>query len=111
VIVDSSKPVRSLVPPVPLELVPFGLESTLRRLGPVRLRDVPRSPDGGVIADHDGDLTDPAAVAARLSGTPGVIEHGLFPPGLVSAVVVGRGSDAHWLERPDPRHEARSEDP
>jgi ribose 5-phosphate isomerase A len=28
--------------------------------------------------------------SARLAATPGVIEHGLFPPGLVSEVLVGR---------------------
>src|ERR1700726_2826711 len=54
VIVDSTKPVSALHPPGPLELLKFGLESTLRRLGPVTVRDVPPSPDGGVIADYHG---------------------------------------------------------
>src|ERR1044072_4538874 len=45
VIADSSKPVDSLSPPIPLELLAFGLASTLARLGSqVELRDVPRSP-------------------------------------------------------------------
>jgi ribose 5-phosphate isomerase A len=98
VIVDGSKLVDALVPPVPLELVAFGLRSTLRRLGDVRLRDVPRSPDGGVIADLFGAVGDPADLAERLSGTPGVVEHGLFAPALVSVVVVGRHGRATWLE-------------
>src|ERR1017187_5481037 len=34
VIADSSKPVPALRPPVPLELMRFGLSATLRRLGP-----------------------------------------------------------------------------
>ena len=38
VIVDSSKPVPALVPPVPLELVPFGVAHTLHRLAPAALR-------------------------------------------------------------------------
>ncbi len=93
VMVDSTKPVPSLTWPVPLELLEFGLTSTMRLLGDVRLRDVPRSPDGGVIADWHGDLGDPAAVAAFLSATPGVVEHGLFPPAMTSDVVIARGSD------------------
>jgi ribose 5-phosphate isomerase A len=100
VIVDSSKTVDALRSPVPLELMPFGLPSTLRRLGPIRLRDVPRSPDGGVIADLDVPLADPAAAAAWLSDTPGVVEHGLFPPDMVSVVIVGRGNRFELLERP-----------
>lgn len=103
VIADSSKTVDWLRAPIPLELLPFGLPSTLARLrdgiGPVELRDVARSPDGGVIADYQGDIGDPAQLAARLSATPGVVEHGLFPPEMVSAVVVGRGGVPVWLER------------
>lgn len=92
VIADSSKPVDSLSPPVPLELLAFGLRSTLARLGPeVELRDVPRSPDGGVIADYRGEIGDPAALAARLEADPGISSHGLFPPAMVSDVLVGAG--------------------
>jgi ribose 5-phosphate isomerase A len=103
VIVDSSKTVDWLHAPIPLELLPFGLPSTLQRLrdgiGEVELRDVPHSPDGGVIADYRGEVGDPAQLAARLSAAPGVVEHGLFPPEMVSAVVAGRGGVPVWLER------------
>ena len=91
VVVSSDKLVERLVPPVPLELLEFGLAATLRRLEAAQLRDVPRSPDGGVIADFTGEVVDPEALAARLSSTPGVVEHGLFPAALVSDVIVGRG--------------------
>jgi ribose 5-phosphate isomerase A len=93
VICDSSKPVDSLRGPVPLELFGFGAASTLARLGPdVELRDAPRSPDGGLIADYRGPgLDDPATLAARLEADPGVAAHGLFPPDMVSAVFVARG--------------------
>ncbi len=92
VIADSSKPVEALSPPVPLELIAFGLRSTLARLGDaVELRDVPHSPDGGVIADYRGELDDPAALAARLEADPGISSHGLFPPSMVSEVLVGTG--------------------
>ena len=103
VIVDSSKPVGALHPPVPLELLDFGLRATMRHIGTVTLRDVPRSPDGGVIADYTGPIDDPAALAARLSGTPGVVGHGLFPPDLVATVLVGRGGS---VERTDLPHQA-----
>jgi ribose 5-phosphate isomerase A len=99
VIADSSKPVDSLTPPVPLELFAFGLRSTLDRLGPeVALRDVPASPDGGVIADYRGEIGDPAALAARLEADPGVSSHGLFPPDMVSEVVVGAGDAVNRFE-------------
>jgi ribose 5-phosphate isomerase A len=94
VIVSSDKLVHRLAPPVPLELLEFGLAATLERLEDVELRDVPASPDGGVIADYVGALDDPDELAARLSATVGVVEHGLFAPALVSDVIVGRGEQA-----------------
>ena len=93
VIVSADKLVERLRPPVPLELLEFGVAATLRRLGSVELRDVPRSPDGGVIADYTAEFDDPAHLAAALSATVGVVEHGLFPPELVADVVVGRGDE------------------
>lgn len=93
VIVSSDKVVERLGPPVPLELLEFGLAATLERIGSVELRDAPRSPDGGVIADYIGAIDDPADLAARLSAATGVVEHGLFSPDLVSDLVVGRGDE------------------
>jgi len=98
VIVDSAKPVKELSPPVPLELAKFGLAATLRELGDVELRDAPESPVGGVIADYRGRVDDPGDLAGRLAGTPGVVEHGLFPPSLVSDILVGRGDAAEPLD-------------
>ena len=77
--------------PIPLELLSFGLRATLRRVAPASLRDIPLSPDGGVIADYHGVVGDPAALAARFAATPGVVGHGLFPPEMVKTVLVGRG--------------------
>ena len=95
VIADSSKPVPALRGPVPLELFAFGLASALARLGKeVAVRDVPASPDGGVIADYRGPIGDPAALAARFDADPGVAAHGLFPPAMVSELFVGRGETA-----------------
>ena len=91
VVASSDKLVEAIAPPIPLELLAYGLDSTLARLGEVALRDAPPSPEGGVIADYLGPVDDPARVAAWLSATPGVVDHGLFPPELVSDVLVGRG--------------------
>jgi ribose 5-phosphate isomerase A len=91
VIADSSKTVEALQAPVPVELLAYGLDATIRRLGHVTLRDVSRSPDGGVIADYHGPLDDPAALAATLSAMPGLVEHGLFPPSLTAEILVARG--------------------
>jgi ribose 5-phosphate isomerase A len=90
VIGSSDKLVEAIAPPVPLELLPFGVRATLRALGPAELRDVPPSPDGGVIADYLGPVEDPADLADRLAAIPGVVEHGLFPPDLVSEILVAR---------------------
>ena len=55
------------------------------------------SPDGGLIADYLGDVSDPRALCARLGATPGVVEHGLFEPEMVSLVLIA-GEDG-VLER------------
>jgi ribose 5-phosphate isomerase A len=98
VIGDSSKPVGELSAPVPLELSKFGLAATMREIGEVDLRDVPQSPDGGLIADYRGPVGDPAELGAWFASIPGVVEHGLFPPKLVSEVLIGRGENAERLE-------------
>jgi ribose 5-phosphate isomerase A len=89
VIASSDKEVERIAPPVPLELLSFGLAATLRALAHAQVRDCPLSPDGNVIADYLGPVDDPAALAASLSAVPGVVEHGLFAPRLVSDVIVG----------------------
>jgi ribose 5-phosphate isomerase A len=88
VIASEDKAVPELAPPVPLELMRFGVRCTLANLGEARLRDLPESPDGGLIADYLGAVADPRELSARLSGTPGVIEHGLFAPEMVSVILI-----------------------
>ena len=93
VMADSTKPVPTFTWPVPLELLEFGLSSTIGLLGPVELRDLPRSPDGGVLAFWRGEIGDPAATSAFLASVPGVVDHGLFPPSMVSDVIIARGTE------------------
>jgi ribose 5-phosphate isomerase A len=97
VIVSSNKIVKRLSPPIPLELAQFGLASAVARLPEARIRNVPPSPDGGVIADYFGAVDDPEALAARLSAMPGVVEHGLFPSSMVADIIVGRGEGVEQI--------------
>jgi ribose 5-phosphate isomerase A len=98
VIVSSDKLVEAIAPPVPLELLPFGIPATLRALAFAQLRDAPPSPDGGVIADYLGPVEDPAELADRLAAIPGVVEHGLFAPLLVSEILVARDGSVERIE-------------
>jgi ribose 5-phosphate isomerase A len=110
VIVSENKLVEHLTPPIPLELAEFGLAGTLARLGSaelrgttvarvglVKLREASHSPDGGVIADYLVPFEDPQELAVWLSEMPGVIEHGLFPPSMVSDVLVARGEEVERI--------------
>lgn len=99
VIVSVEKAVPALRAPVPLEILRFGARGTLAELGQARLRDAPPSPDGNLIADYFGPIDDPRALAARLSAVPGVVEHGLFAPELVSDVLIAgaQGVDRRQL--------------
>jgi ribose 5-phosphate isomerase A len=102
VIADSTKPVERIGAPIPLELSPFGLASTMLRvageLGEVNLRPgAPASPDGGVIADYLGEVADLAELATTLSAIPGVVDHGLFPASMVTEVLIGRGDEVERL--------------
>ncbi|HEX3391168.1 MAG TPA: ribose 5-phosphate isomerase A [Solirubrobacteraceae bacterium] len=88
VIASAEKAVAALRPPVPLEILRFGARQTLAALGKAGLRDAPPSPEGNLIADYLGPVEDPRALAAWLAGMPGVVEHGLFAPELVSDVLI-----------------------
>jgi ribose 5-phosphate isomerase A len=88
VIASAEKAVRELAPPVPLELLRFGVQRTLLLLSPAALRDVKDSPDGGLIADYLGPVGNARELAARLSATPGVVDHGLFAPEMVSTILI-----------------------
>jgi ribose 5-phosphate isomerase A len=101
VIASPDKLVEALSPPVPLELLAFGVAATLRRLEHAVLRDAPPSPDGGLIADYHGEIGDVAALAARLEATAGVVDHGLFSPELVSEILIARGSNVERVVPPD----------
>lgn len=95
VIVSSDKLVNALLPPVPVEVLRFGLAATLRQLsllGAVERREAELTPDGNVLVDYLGAVDDPRALSARLESIPGVVGHGLFASSLVSEVLVGKAN-------------------
>jgi len=95
VIADETKEVKTLGKfPLPLEVVPFGLEATRHRLmrvieasglaGTLHLRmkadgSVVKTDGGNLILDaHLGAIADPARLASALDHVTGLVEHGLF---------------------------------
>jgi ribose 5-phosphate isomerase A len=100
VIASSEKAVERLGPPIPLELLQFGVDATIGALGEVAFRAVPPSPDGGLIADYHGSFADPGELAARLDATPGVLGHGVFRPSITSDILLAaNGRVEHRLVR------------
>jgi ribose 5-phosphate isomerase A len=89
IVADESKYVQKLTWPVPVEVLPFAaklVERRLRDLGGVPALRLGKMKDGPVITDNGnfvmdanfGVIDDPAALAARMNGIPGVVEHGIF---------------------------------
>ncbi|WP_101295264.1 ribose-5-phosphate isomerase RpiA [Halegenticoccus soli] len=99
VVADPSKESDALDRPVPVEVLPAARTAVARAIegagGEPTLRSAERK-DGPVVTDNGnlvldcdfGRIDDPAALARTLSGTPGVVEHGLFV-GLADEVHVG----------------------
>ena len=46
-----------------------------------------------MLADYLGDVVEPAPLAEWLDAVPGVVSHGLFPPSMVTTVLVARGDE------------------
>lgn len=103
VIASAEKAVDALTAPVPLEVMRFGMQSTLAAVAPARLRiqsadgvaspsGWQESPDGGLIADYLGPVGEPRELSRRLSATPGLVEHGLFAPEMVSLILIATES-------------------
>ena len=117
VIADASKRVDVLGRfPLPVEVVPFGLEATWRRIRAliselggavpdIRLREKTGEvflTDGGhfILDLHLGTIPDPETLAAELKAVTGVVDHGLFI-GLASAALIGGAEGVIEMTRPD----------
>ena len=116
IITDSSKQVTMLGKfPLPVEVVPFAQALVARNVASLgasaRLR---KSSDGNVFITDQGNqildcafgqISDPLALARRLSDMPGVVEHGLFI-GLASVVLLADEGGVQRLHRPDSKKNA-----
>jgi ribose 5-phosphate isomerase A len=89
VIADGSKRVERLGRfPLPVEVLPFAWRATAEAIAEAfDVEPVLRRAEGAVVVTDNGGfvldcpferIDDPQTVAARLSQTPGVVEHGLF---------------------------------
>jgi ribose 5-phosphate isomerase A len=110
IVADGSKPVDTLGDgPLPVEIEPFGWETTLEALGALgcepRLRVDPGDPQHPFVSDgghYTADclfprIPDPAFLETRIKRIPGALECGLFV-GLARAAVVARESGVEVIE-------------
>ncbi len=109
VVVDESKIVSALGRrAVPVEVVPFGWETTVGRLQELGADPVLRLPSGGGIFTTDGghyildcsfpSIPSPGALERQLDSVVGVVEHGLFL-GIASQAIVGGAGGVRVLHR------------
>ncbi|MGQ3329860.1 ribose-5-phosphate isomerase RpiA [Halorubrum sp. FL23] len=109
VVADPSKEAPVLDRSVPVEVLPAGRSAVAEAVraagGEPTLRRAERK-DGPVVTDNGnlvldcafGEIADPEALAATLSATPGVVEHGLFV-GLADEIHVGTETGVRVTER------------
>ena len=100
VIVDDSKLVRRLGAfSLPVEIVPFAYELTMRNLAALDCKPTLRSAEGKTFVTDNGNyiadcafgvIESPAELSSRLKSIPGVVEHGLFVK-MTETVIVGSG--------------------
>jgi ribose 5-phosphate isomerase A len=106
VIADDTKWVPALGRfPLPIEVVPFGLEATRRAVEAAAAaagcpgKATLRAREGHAFVTDGGHLildaalariADPRALAARLAEIPGVVEHGLFIGLVAMAIIAGK---------------------
>lgn len=107
VIVDESKLVSRLGGVrLPVEIVRFGWQATLRHLERAGVQGVLRAADDGPVVTDNGnhiidciiDLADPAGADAMLNTIPGVVMSGLFI-GIATQVIAGTEHGPRVLDR------------
>ena len=110
IVVDGSKLVEHLCQkcPLPVEVVTFSHQSTMRRLGALGCEPTVRVADGQPFITDNGNMIidcrfvridDPAAMESKINLVPGVVDNGLFV-GLASKVMVGSEDGVRIMERP-----------
>lgn len=110
IIADQRKRVQRLGErtPVPVEVVRFGWQTTLRRIRDLGGEPTPRLKDGAMMRTDGGNFildcafpvgTDMPALERALSATVGVIESGLFI-GMTDTVLIGTETGVDVLRAP-----------
>lgn len=99
VIVDSAKRVDVLGKfPLPVEVVPFGINLAMLHLKALGCTPVVRTSEGKPFVTDNGNrivdcrftaIADPDSLSAAIKKIPGVVETGLFSGKLVKSVIVG----------------------
>jgi ribose 5-phosphate isomerase A len=98
VIIDESKSVTKLGKfPLPVEIVPFASELTIRKLELLQCKPIIRlkgdkpfiTDNGNIIVDcHFNEIISPAALNEEINSIPGVIDNGLFIK-MTSTIIIG----------------------
>ncbi|HFB2048434.1 MAG: ribose-5-phosphate isomerase RpiA [Hyphomicrobiaceae bacterium] len=113
-IVDDSKKVEVLgAYPLPIEILPFGLETTIRLIESLSINlnltvstsvrktasgQIFRTDNDNVIVDCNfSQIANPEALAKMLNSIPGIIEHGLFI-GIADIAIVAGDQDVEILK-------------
>lgn len=89
IVADQTKMVETLSAPVPVEVLPFALESVSRRLAALGASPILREgakKDGPVITDNGnfivdcdfGEIVEPESLETAIAAIPGALECGLF---------------------------------
>lgn len=102
-IVDETKVSEKLNRPVPLEVLPFSLETVKNKIEEMEARCELRQSkkkDGPIVTDNGnyildadfGIIDDPNSLSIELGQITGLIEHGIFP-GLADRVLVGKNDE------------------
>ena len=89
IVADQTKMVEALSAPVPVEVLPFALESVFRRLAALGASPILREgakKDGPVITDNGnfivdcdfGEIVEPESLETAIAAIPGALECGLF---------------------------------
>jgi ribose 5-phosphate isomerase A len=107
IVADESKVVDRLSAaerPIPVEVVPFGWESTAGRLRALGANPILREgyvTDGGhyILDCLWEEMGDAAALATRLDGVVGTVEHGLFI-GMAAEAIIGKDDGGTRVLRP-----------
>lgn len=112
-IVDDSKCVHRLGAfPLPVEIVPFGAELTMRQIGRLGCRPVLREKEGRPFVTDNGNfiadcpfgrIEQPEELQHGLKRITGVVDHGLFIS-MADKLIIGHGSGAVSIREREQNH-------